>query len=265
MFSSMPGVGTDIDWELVMTSQIKSLLVPVLMLALVGCADDAGDESDETNDALAKTTAATITTTTITVDTPKCKVNGTRPVAKVNRPAVDAALAKGLKYYSLKRNCTPIEGAQSLEVTGAFEVVTNKRGILSVTLSESSILREPGKAHKRFEILEPRTLDLRTGERLGLSDVVNADGVEIVRATCLEKMADVEDDGGVYGDPGMACNTMMLSDLDEAPMTIDDQGLHLLPGNAKVMEALGSGGILIPWSRLDGKLKGAAAKYAAGR
>jgi hypothetical protein len=94
---------------------------------------------------------------------------------------------------------------------------------------------------------------------------VNADGVEVVRATCLDKMADLTDDRTLYGDPQIACNTMMLSDLDEVPMTIDDQGLHLLPGNTKVMEALGSGGILIPWSRLDGKLKGVAAEYAAGR
>jgi hypothetical protein len=76
-------------------------------------------------------------------------VNGTRPIAKVNRPAVDAALAKGLKCYSLKRGCAEIEEDQSLEVTGAFEVVTNKRGILSVTLG---IVDHPGAGKVAQEV-----------------------------------------------------------------------------------------------------------------
>ena len=226
-------------------SRSKALAaVAVVMIGgtLAGCAGDddkgtGGIESNVTDPnkpgaapaaaAASSSLSATIITKELRSDAPNCSVHLDRPGVDTKNPAVDEAIAKALAVPTLAQLCGGLEKDESLSTEGAFGVDTNRNGVLSLSIGESSFM---AGASSIANSLVGHTFDLNTGKKLKLTDVLQPAGIEKVKAACVKEI-DEERCGFALDEKDGAAN-----------FTMQEDGLMLV---IKVPEE-----VLVPWSEL---------------
>lgn len=81
------------------------------------------------------------------------------------------------------------EDGEEMTVSGGYTLAANEWGILSIALSESYYFE--GAAHPANGIAG-HNFDIATGDSLVLEAVLNAAGIEQLRAACVQKLTDPE-------------------------------------------------------------------------
>jgi len=216
----------------------------LLASALAACA--APPTNDDAESAAAATASgaesATLEVEETRIALERCNVLSLRPVVDAGDRAVNARIAAeieaALPKVSASEVCADRPPATSKVIDQRFFDAANERGILSLSLSETVSLvpfpQPPGHlAHPETRAVG-RTFELRSGRRLSLREVFTAQGLERIRAACLEANPTAGLGPEAAASLVEGCSEAVTT--NRAGFTIDQEDVNVLSANPAIRD-----------------------------
>jgi hypothetical protein len=229
-----------------------------------GGGESGGDDAGNGSGAQASTLKAQVREVPFTKTLDKCKIDVKQIEVKLDNAAAADAINRELKATEkYNEYLDPTDCASnSFELEGGSTAAFNERGWLSVTVAESSFYEGAAHPANSYAVLN---FDLKTGKKVQLNTVVDAEGLKIIAAKCtsiLNTSEGVEPGDDFLGD---ACKKAVETDVYGNPVyAIEGGGLRIHPLSLPhAAFALGAEGALIPWADLKNHITNPVVKAIA--
>src|SRR5262249_24072314 len=125
-----------------------------------------------------------VASTSVTKATAECQVSMIRPTVDAHDPAVNAAIAKALATPTAEDLCEVAGPDDKVSVDGNSAVTANEHGLLSLSVTTNQHV-----SGRDLDGAIQSVFDLKTGRLLRPSDVLAPSGIEVVRKTCIDTLA----------------------------------------------------------------------------
>jgi hypothetical protein len=216
-----------------------------------------------------KRPSAKVTTNEVEKGDIICKVVLKLPVVDAGDPEVNAAIAKTLATHDPEDTaCEHLIRDETLEVSLDFDVRTNERGLLAMTIARQDLDQDdPSSKPDVEDTVDGLTFDLQTGKLLALKDVLTPAGAKAALDMCTASLAknlagmqartvaEMKDEAMRKCQGGTSTNSLGF--------TVQKDGLHLQVDVS--MSAVGFSEQIIPWATLkSGLAPGVVATWVAG-
>jgi hypothetical protein len=233
-------------------------LVAIAACAFLGACASAVDSTEASSNA-ASSTAVTVATKTLATTAPNCSVHIDYPQVTTPNADATAALARNLPPPTLEEACQSATADHRLTISRGFKVMTNAHGILSLRFDEMQALVGTGSIENS---LETHTFDVRTGDALGLRDLLMGGGLDVVRMACGVQLAQADGASIPRGDIDMLCDQALIEDAARvATFTIDVAGINLVVDLPSSLHLGPNVHVMISWRTLSGSTKPVLAEF----
>jgi hypothetical protein len=251
------------------------------MALLTGCASQ-GDSTDSGGSDLsapggsaasksapkaATPATAKVTTKKVEKNAKNCSLSAELPVVDTGDKTVNAEIAKFLDSADPENTaCSGLLAGETEQITWGYKVTTNERGILAMVFTMSS---QTDSDPTPVAVVMRVTLDLATGKRLALTDVLTEAGMKAAEDACApsvaktlagmdEKTVDEEQDRS----QSICEDGIAGANSNPSGFTVEKDGLHV-ELDAVLGEEVNDQ--LIPWDKLNsGLAHGVVATWLTG-
>jgi hypothetical protein len=224
----------------------------VVLVLVAGCASSTGEAARGSEQQVTTTEAglrAEIETVPLVASLGKCEVaTSYLKVSGIDASAafsINAKLARSMKDYATEEDCAEF----TYSVDGGMTAAFNERGILTVTLSESSYYEGAAHPNHSWGVLN---FDLRTGAVIDLDQAIDAAGRQIIIDKCTSVLGEGDLDNIFVG---YCTNAVTSSEYGTPTFAVETEGLRIHPTGLphasfpQVVE-----GALVPWTALRGHI-----------
>jgi hypothetical protein len=233
----------------------SSLAVAV---AVAACAS-AADEAETTSGALSSGVVAQVATKSLRDAVPNCSIDVAYPVVTAPSADATAVLATNLPAPTVEQTCQNATAEHRLSISRGFKVVTNAHAILSLRFDEMDAFVGTGHIDNT---VGSAAFDLRTGAPLGLHDLLEQGGLDMVRSSCRAQLSHADGASIPQTDIDGLCDGALSEDGSARPIfTLDVAGINLFVVLPAALHLGANVGVMIPWRTLRGTTKSVLADF----